>query len=234
MLRHTLTYCKWYQSASVTPEGFNPHESCLTAQRHHSGEVPRASRREEHRVVVSEEVPQEDSEAYEELYEGLGEGHAIPDPEPSSGVAPPPAVVTPSTVEDKYIQLIILKGVMNGTAIISSIDEEREKEDVDYPSNSDAIVDDAFRDHDKNGQPLFVFAGGIVPKTVGEWSSLLGASHVGTLASPRLHVVEQVDLFTETTTRAEEEAVQGQEEESIPEKAPLQEEEMPIPKEALI
>ncbi|ONK67158.1 uncharacterized protein A4U43_C06F16620 [Asparagus officinalis] len=78
------------------------------------------------------------------------EGHAIPDPEPSSGLTPP-IVMTPSTVEAKDIQLIIPEWAMDVIAIVSFEDEEGEEEDVDHIGGSDAFTDDAFRDHDEDG-----------------------------------------------------------------------------------
>ncbi|ONK56761.1 uncharacterized protein A4U43_C10F12610 [Asparagus officinalis] len=39
---------------------------------------------------------------------------------------------------------------MDVTTIVSSEDEEGEKEDIDHPGGSDAVVDDTFWDHDED------------------------------------------------------------------------------------
>ncbi|ONK80401.1 uncharacterized protein A4U43_C01F17270 [Asparagus officinalis] len=42
------------------------------------------------------------------------------------------------------------RGAMDVTVIVSSEDEEGEKEDIDCPDGSDAVVDDAFQDNDED------------------------------------------------------------------------------------
>ncbi|ONK60248.1 uncharacterized protein A4U43_C08F15970 [Asparagus officinalis] len=84
-------------------------------------------------------------------------------------------------------------------------------------------------------------------KTVGEWSSLVGAAQVGTLASPRPQVIELINPPIKTAIQMEEEkeedalikegasiqeeSIGQRDEASIQEEAPISEEESPISEE---
>ncbi|ONK80216.1 uncharacterized protein A4U43_C01F15210 [Asparagus officinalis] len=146
-----------------------------------------------------------------------GESHAIPNPEPSSGVIPP-IVMTPSTAEVKDIQPIIPEGVTEATIIDSSKDEEGEKEDADHPAGSDATVDDAFWDNDEDGSAF-------LPRE----PALEVTTSVSVVMTP-----EAVDQWTNmlTSVLPTKEVLFRGEEAPIPGEASLQEEEASIREEA--
>ncbi|ONK58253.1 uncharacterized protein A4U43_C09F10230 [Asparagus officinalis] len=118
-------------------------------------------------------------------------------------------------------------GATDATIIVSSEDEEGEKEDVDHAGGSDADTDGAFRDYEEDGSalpprepvlevmtPILV---GMTPGAVDQWTHLLTSVRARVTASPRPHGSRQVDSPIKpsvpvegTVVRAEEAPILGE------------------------